>query len=117
MADDGGLLAETFGHFDNELERLGATQAAYDEQSKSAAPSGDLAKNNVTAMAIELSHVARSRRSRTCSDPSSDLASGLGDMPGPMQVLVVGTGLLVTSGHHPRRCLPADASRRSRRRR
>ena len=69
----------------------GAALAAYNEQSKGAAFQWEIAKNNITAMAIELGTMLLPALT-TLLSLISGVVGAFGDMPEPIKYVVLGMG-------------------------
>src|SRR5205085_12301413 len=90
-ADDGDTLTRIYGEMTDQTKVLGATQAAYTEQSKSASFQWEIAKNNVTAMAIELGTMLLPALTAVMSFISG-FVGGLSEMSSATKWVVIGLG-------------------------
>lgn len=96
MANEGANYARVAQGITSEQERMGATQRAFNEQSKSFTYQLEVAKNNLTAMGIEIGRIVLPALSQLTQMLGGVLA-GFGAMPSGMQTAIVGLGAVVAA--------------------
>jgi len=94
MANEGQNYLGVFNAVTSETERLGATQRAFNEQSKSFSFQLELAKNNLVALGIEIGQRVLPALSSLASMVSGVLTT-FSDLPGPVKAAVAVFGALV----------------------
>lgn len=92
-ANEGEKFAAIAGEITDEVQRAGATQRAFEEQSKSTAVQIALLRNNLTDLAIEFGQ-ALLPVIRLAVEVLGDLLDGFREMPAPLQTMVAGGTIL-----------------------
>lgn len=96
LANEGQNYNSVASAITSETERMGATQKAFNEQSKSFSFQLELAKNNLTALGIEIGQRILPVLSTLLSSVTG-LVTFFSDLPGPVKVVATVLGLVTAA--------------------